>query len=277
MFKTLTRLYIVATPIGNLGDISARAISVLSDVDLIAAEDTRHTGSLLKHLNISTEMMRLDDHSERTSLDRVIHRLHGGDAVALVSDAGTPLISDPGYLLVKACVSAGIEVVPIPGPSAVTAALSASGLPTDKFVFEGFLSAKSVARKTRLEALAGEPRTLVLFEAPHRILACLTAIAEVMGDNRVVCVCRELTKTFEQIVTSPVVELVHRVESGDIPTKGEFVVIIAGSADEATFDHDELLQALLAELSPSRAAAVAAGLTGQPKKRLYERALALKA
>ncbi|MFT7222441.1 MAG: 16S rRNA (cytidine1402-2'-O)-methyltransferase [Candidatus Azotimanducaceae bacterium] len=277
MVDLLTRLYVVATPIGNLGDISSRAITVLGDVALIAAEDTRHTGQLLKHLGVATPMMRLDDHSERQSMAKIVQRVLAGENVALVSDAGTPLISDPGYLLVNACMEAGIEVVPIPGPSSVTTALSVSGLPTDKFVFEGFLSSKATARREQLKALLGEPRTMVLFEAPHRIEASVKTLAEVFGDDRLLCICRELTKTYEQIVSRPLGELVRMLNAGEIPSKGEFVLVLAGAQSDTSFDADRLLRALLAELPPARAAAVAAGLTDHTRKTLYDRAMVIKA
>lgn len=277
MVDLLTRLYVVATPIGNLGDISSRAVTVLGDVALIAAEDTRHTGQLLKHLGLTTPMMRLDDHSERQSMAKIVQRALGGESVALVSDAGTPLISDPGYLLVNACMEAGIEVVPVPGPSSVTTALSVSGLPTDRFVFEGFLSSKSKARREQLKALVGERRTMVLFEAPHRIEASVKALAEVFGDDRLLCICRELTKTYEQIVSRPVGELVRMLESGEIPSKGEFVLVLAGAESDTALDADRLLRALLAEMPPARAAAVAAGLTDHTRNTLYERAMVIKA
>lgn len=276
MVDLLTRLYVVATPIGNLGDISSRAITVLGDVALIAAEDTRHTGQLLKYLGVTTPMMRLDDHSERQSMAKIVQRALGGENVALVSDAGTPLISDPGYLLVNACMEAGIEVVPVPGPSSVTTALSVSGLPTDKFVFEGFLSSKATARREQLKALLGEPRTMVLFEAPHRIGASVKALAEVFGDDRLLCICRELTKTYEQIVSRPLGELVRMLEAGEIPSKGEFVLVLAGAESDTSFDADHLLRALLAELPPARAAVVAAGLTDHTRKTLYDRAMVIK-
>jgi len=276
MVDLLTRLYVVATPIGNLGDISSRAVTVLGDVALIAAEDTRHTGQLLKHLGLTTPMMRLDDHSERQSMAKIVQRALGGESVALVSDAGTPLISDPGYLLVNACMEAGIEVVPVPGPSSVTTALSVSGLPTDRFVFEGFLSSKSKARREQLKALVGERRTMVLFEAPHRIEASVRALAEVFGDDRLLCICRELTKTYEQIVSRPVGELVRMLELGEIPSKGEFVLVLAGAESDTSLDADRLLRALLVEMPPARAAAVAAGLTDHTRNTLYDRAMVIK-
>jgi len=276
MVDLLTRLYVVATPIGNLGDISSRAVTVLGDVALIAAEDTRHTGQLLKHLGLTTPMMRLDDHSERQSMAKIVQRALGGESVALVSDAGTPLISDPGYLLVNACMEAGIEVVPVPGPSSVTTALSVSGLPTDRFVFEGFLSSKSKARREQLKALVGERRTMVLFEAPHRIEASVRALAEVFGDDRLLCICRELTKTYEQIVSQPVGELVRMLELGEIPSKGEFVLVLAGAESDTSLDADRLLRALLVEMPPARAAAVAAGLTDHTRNTLYDRAMVIK-
>ena len=272
----MSTLYIVATPIGNLDDISARAAEVLAAVDMIACEDTRRTGQLLKHLSVSTRMMALHDHNEEQLSSGLIEAMTEGQSVALVSDAGTPLISDPGYHLVRLCHSAGISVVPVPGPSAVMAALSAAGIPTDRFTFEGFVPAKKNARQNYFRALKSEPRTMVMFEAPHRIEESLRSLVQEMGGDRVMTVCRELTKTYEQIIQAPIDELLNQVVTGEIPAKGEFALVMSGSPDAVVPDVDQLLAALLQELSPSKAAAVAATLTDHPKSVLYERALALK-
>lgn len=270
-------LYVVATPIGNLEDLTPRAQKVLSAVSVIAAEDTRRTGLLLAQLGIEAELMPLHDHNESVATERVLHRLKGGDEVAIVSDAGTPLISDPGYQLVRACHAEKIQVVPVAGVSSVAAALSAAGLPTDRFAFEGFLPAKKKAREAKLESLRDTTVTNIFFEAPHRIKQSVQSIVEIMGEKRELAICRELTKTYEQIVTGTAGELLNQLETGVIPHKGEFVLVLRGSgpSDEA-MDVDELLSALLDELSPSRAASVAAKVTTHGKNDLYNRALQLK-
>jgi len=256
---------------------------VLSAVDVIAAEDTRRTGSLLNHAGIGSgerqaELIPLHDHNESASTARVLEHLENGRDVAVVSDAGTPLISDPGYQLVRACHEAGIAVVPVAGPSSVAAALSVAGLPTDRFAFEGFLPAKQQGREARLSALRNSEVTNVFFEAPHRIVQFVQSVVNVMGAEREMSLCRELTKNFEQIVTGPAGDLLAQLESGAIPVKGEFVVLLrASESSHNELDADSLLMALLEELSPSRAAAVAAKVTGHPKSELYERALNLKA
>lgn len=272
----LSTLYVVATPIGNLGDISQRAIEVLTSVDAIAAEDTRHTGKLLSEFSISSKLIALHDHNEDQSTARIIQMLEGGQSIAIVSDAGTPLISDPGYHLVNQCLSRGVNVVAVPGPSSVTAALSIAGMPTNRFSFEGFVPAKDVARREFLSNLKYETRTQVFFESPHRISDTLQAMVEIMGPERQMSLCRELTKTFEQVVLASVGEISERIGSGDIPSKGEFVLVLRGSDEVLAVDADHLLQTLLAELSPSKAASVAAKVTDLSKSDLYERALALK-
>lgn len=269
-------LYVVATPIGNLGDLSKRAAEILAGVDIVAAEDTRRTGQLLSRLGIQAKLIPLHDHNEVESTERLLKLLDQGKEVAVVSDAGTPLISDPGYQLVRACRARGIAVVPVPGPSSVTAALSVAGLPTHRFTFEGFVPAKQKARREFFEGLKHEARTMVLFEAPHRIVDCLGAIQAVMGGSRNISLCRELTKTFEQVTTGTVDELVAELASGSVPAKGEFVIVLSGSDQTTNVDADALLIALGSELSPSKAAAIAARLTNLSKAQLYDRALVLK-
>ena len=211
--STAGTLYVVATPIGNLDDISARALKILSSVALIAAEDTRHSVRLLQHFGINTPLAACHEHNERDEGNRFITRLQAGDSVALISDAGTPLISDPGYHLVRQARAAGIAVVPVPGACALIAALSAAGLPSDRFIFEGFLPAKAVGRKARLSQLKEEPRTLIFYEAPHRILECLQDMESVFGAERPALLARELTKTFETLKGLPLAELRAFVES----------------------------------------------------------------
>lgn len=243
---------------------------------VIAAEDTRHTGKLLAEFSISSKLIALHDHNEDRSTARIIQMLEDGQSVAIVSDAGTPLISDPGYHLVNQCLSTGIDVVAVPGPSSVTAALSIAGMPTNRFSFEGFVPAKTLARREFLTNLKFETRTQVFFESPHRINETLRAMAEIMGPRRQLSLCRELTKTFEQVVLASVGELSKRIDSGDIPSKGEFVLVLRGSDESLAVNADHLLQTLLAELSPSKAASVAAKVTDLSKSDLYDRALVLK-
>ena len=272
-------LYIVATPIGNLDDISRRALQVLETVPLIAAEDTRHSRKLLTHYGIEARLFALHEHNERFAAEKLLRMLLGGDDVALVSDAGTPLISDPGFYLVRAARQAGIRVVPLPGPSACIAALSVAGLPTDRFVFEGFLPARSAARKQRLSELASEKRTLVFYESSHRICESLADMAENMGSERQATVARELTKTFETIRGGSLAELVNWVQADSNQQKGEFVVILQGApARSSDIDEtvEQVLTILLAELPLKQAASLAAKITGLPKNRLYEAGLAIK-
>ena len=273
----LSELFVIATPIGNLKDLSARAIEVLGHVSLIAAEDTRRTGQLLSEHGIATKMVSYHAHNEETAITRVLDTLDAGDNVALVSDAGTPLISDPGFPLVRECLRRGIKVVPIPGPSAVIAALSVAGIATNQFSFEGFVSTKEKARREKYSKLAGEERTMVFFEAPHRILASLKDLQVAVGADRVVTICRELTKTFEQIKSGPVSALVTAIESGDIPAKGEFVFVVTGNpAGGSVQVDDRLLVELLKELPPTKASSIVAKLSGEPKAEVYQRALAHK-
>jgi 16S rRNA (cytidine1402-2'-O)-methyltransferase len=275
-------LYIVATPIGNLGDIGSRAAEILSEVDLIAAEDTRHSGKLLKALGINAPLTSLHEHNERHAMASVLSRLESGEAVALISDAGTPLISDPGFPLVREARLRGIKVVPVPGPSAVICALSAAGLPTDRFLFEGFPPRTSSARKRRFEKLRRENATLVFYESPHRVLETLEDMAAVFRPARRAVLARELTKLHETFIDAPLGELVERVRNDADQQKGEIVLLVEGAgepdADNETvgFDIERLLAVLVKELPLKRAAAVAAELTGLRKNDLYARALALK-
>ncbi len=271
-------LYVVATPIGNLEDISARALRVLREVDCIAAEDTRHTGRLLRHFDIDKPLFSLHEHNERGRLEQIVARLRKGQSVALASDAGTPLISDPGFPLVRELRRQGLPVIPIPGPSSLLAALSVAGLPTDRFVFEGFLPAKTAARRERLRALVREERTLVFFEASHRIAETLADLAAEFGGERPAVIARELTKRFEEIQGAPIGDLVMWLEVDVNRQRGEFVLVVQGAAVASEVDTPEnrrLLAALLSELPVSRAVVVAAKLTGLRKKPLYDLALTL--
>lgn len=273
-------LYIVATPIGNLADISQRAADVLGRVDCIAAEDTRHSQRLLQVLGIQKPMLALHEHNERERCSQVIERLKGGESIALVSDAGTPLISDPGFVLVRAARAEALTVTPVPGPCAITTALSAAGLPTDRFTFEGFLPAKRKARADALVALKKEARTLVFYEAPHRIRETVAEISAVMGGDREVVLARELTKTFETFYSGTALEVEALLAADDYAERGEYVVMIAGAQVEteeaALVDADRLLEVLLAELPVKIAAKMAAEVTGLSRNELYQRALALK-
>ncbi|GAA0912300.1 16S rRNA (cytidine(1402)-2'-O)-methyltransferase [Rothia nasimurium] len=265
-------LYVVATPIGHRDDISARAIETLRKVAVIAAEDTRHTRPLLQHLGIDTPLVALHDHNERTAVDALVERLRQGDDVALVSDAGTPLISDPGFRLVRAVRAAGLKASPVPGPSAVVAALSVAGLPSDRFIFEGFLPAKGGARRSRLTELAGESRTLIFYESSHRIVECLEDMREVFGAAREAVMARELTKLFETVLGAPLGELVERVTADPNQQKGEFVVMVAGreaGEDERLAEGLRVFGILKEELPPAKAAKLAAAITGAPRKALY--------
>lgn len=270
-------LYVVATPIGNLGDISARAREILAGASVVAAEDTRHSGRLLRELGLERPLVSLHEHNERARVGEILARLRAGERIALVSDAGTPLVSDPGYLLVAAAVEAGIDVVPVPGPSAAIAALSASGLPCDRFCFEGFLPARAAARRRRLAELAAEPRTLVLYEAPHRIAECLADLAAACGGARRACVAREITKRFETFYRGSLDQLRDRAKSDPDLARGESVVIVEGApeAEPSVAKLDETLAVLLRHLPPSAAAAAAASLTGLRRGDAYARALVL--
>ncbi|MGH8189388.1 MAG: 16S rRNA (cytidine(1402)-2'-O)-methyltransferase, partial [Steroidobacteraceae bacterium] len=258
-------LYVVATPIGNLGDLTPRARDVLGSVDLIAAEDTRHTGQLLQACSISTQLTSLHEHNEARRSPELIAMLEQGKSIALVADAGTPLISDPGFDLVAAARRAGVPVVAVPGPCAAIAALSIAGLPTDRFVFEGFLPAKSAARTARLELLASEARTMVFYEAPHRLAEVLEDMAAVFGADRKASVSRELTKRFETSYGDTLARLVETAQRDPDMARGEIVLIVSGNAapaDSPALEATRELRALLEELPPSRAARIAAHLTG---------------
>lgn len=274
----LGSLYVVATPIGNLDDISARALTILRSVALIAAEDTRHSARLMQHFGIGTPLAACHEHNERDQGGRFLARLLAGDDVALISDAGTPLISDPGYHLVRQARAAGIAVVPVPGACALIAALSAAGLPSDRFIFEGFLPAKAAGRRARLELVKEEPRTLIFYEAPHRILECLQDMQMVFGDERPALLARELTKTFETLKGMPLAELAAWVAADSNQQRGECVVLVAGwqapEGDEAvSAEAMRVLNLLLAEMPLKRAAALAAEITGVRKNLLYQVAL----
>jgi len=271
-------LFIVATPIGNLEDLSPRARQTLADVDLIAAEDTRHTGRLLSHFSIRTPLFALHDHNEDKVVESLISDLADGKSIALVSDAGTPLISDPGYRLVSTAHSRSIRVAPIAGASAATAALSAAGLPTDRFCFEGFLPAKQKARKDRLAELSRETRTIVLYESVHRIRASMADLVDEFGPSRNAFLGRELTKMHEQCVQATLSELLRQLDDGTIVAKGEFVIIVTGADDEQTssLDVDRLLIELAEKLPGKDVAKLVARVTGESRNSLYERLLALK-
>ncbi len=270
------RLWIVATPIGNLDDLSPRAREVLRAVALVAAEDTRHSAPLLAHAGSHARTLALHEHNEREQAERVVERLLAGDDVALVSDAGTPLISDPGFRLVRAAREAGCEVSPVPGPCAAIAALSVAGIASDRFVFEGFLPAKAAARRERLQALASEARTLILYESSHRIVEALADLVAVFGPMRAATLARELTKLFETVIAAPLADLHARVLADPNQQRGEFVLVIAGAegdAADATLAEGRRVFALLREeLPPARAAKLAAAITGAPRKALYETA-----
>jgi 16S rRNA (cytidine1402-2'-O)-methyltransferase len=275
------RLFVVATPIGNLGDFSARAQETLQACQWIAAEDTRHTGVLLKRFGIQTPQLSLHDHNEGARSIEIIARLQKGDSVALVSDAGTPAISDPGFELVRAAAAAGIEIIAIPGPCAAIAALSIAGLPTDRFCFEGFLPARAAARRERLAALAGETRTLVLYESPHRIVEVIEDCAAAFGESRNATVVREATKLHETAYRGSLQQLLATARTDADFARGEIVLLIAGAPQaDAALGRDEALDralaVLLKELPLKQAAALAARLTGARDNEAYRRALELK-
>lgn len=271
-------LYVVATPIGNLGDLSPRARQVLASVDLIAAEDTRHTRQLLQACGIEANLTSLHEHNEAQRSRALLARVQSGESLALVSDAGTPLVSDPGYELIATAHAHSVPVVAVPGPCAAIAALSIAGLPTDRFIFEGFLPARSAARKARLEALCIEQRTIVLYEAPHRLADTLADLIERFGRERPARLCRELTKRFETTYGGTLAELGERLAQDPDMSRGEMVLIIGGNpqaSSSAAFSADQVLRTLLAELPPSQAARIASRLTGEKRSELYERALQL--
>jgi 16S rRNA (cytidine1402-2'-O)-methyltransferase len=265
-------LWVVATPIGNLDDLGARAIAVLGRVDVIAAEDTRHSRVLLAHHGIGTPLVALHEHNERAAVDGLIERLRNGADVALISDAGTPLVSDPGFRLVRAAREAGLRVAPVPGACAAIAALSVAGLPSDRFVFEGFLPPKATARRTRLHMLAGESRTLIFYESSHRIVDTLRDLAEVFGATREAVVARELTKLYETVLSAPLGQLVERVAAEADQQRGEFVLVVEGTDDAGArlAEGRRVFELLRSELAPARAAKLAAAISGAPRKALYE-------
>ena len=265
-------LHVVATPIGNLADLSPRALDTLRAVDAICAEDTRHTRRLLAHFGVDRPLLALHEHNEAEVAARLVARLAAGESLALVSDAGTPLVSDPGFRLVSAAREAGIRVSPVPGPSAIIAALSVAGLPSDRFTFEGFLPAKASARRERLASLAGETRTLVFYESSHRIADALADCVAAFGAERPAVLARELTKLFETVLDGRLGELQAAVEADANQRKGEFVLLVGGVGDdaEAKVVQGRLLYAkLAAHLPPSTAAKLAAEISGAPRKELY--------
>lgn len=273
-------LYVVATPIGHLDDMTPRAITMLREVDVVAAEDTRHSAPLLRHFDIETPLIALHEHNEREQSGRLVARMRSGERVALISDAGTPLLSDPGYHLVRAAHEADVRVVPVPGACAAIAALSVSGLPTDRFTFEGFLPTKSAARRMRLAELQMEPRTLIFYEAPHRIVEMLRDMAELFGDSREAVLARELTKLYETVHKAPLAELAAWVRADADQRKGEIVVLVRGAearpSDVLSEEARRVLHLLLAALPLKQAVSLAAEITGERRNRLYEFAISLQ-
>lgn len=274
------RLYVVATPIGNLGDMSPRACEVLRGAALIAAEDTRHSASLLRHFGIQTPLVSFHDHNDRRRTPQLVTRLEAGESIALISDAGTPAISDPGFELVAAAAAAGVEIVAVPGPCALVAALTVAALPTDRFCFEGFLPARGSARRARLEALRGEARSIVLYESPHRIGETLADCRDCFGLERRASVARELTKLHETVYRGSLGELAARAASDPDFARGEIVIVLAGAppraADAGAAELERVLGVLLAELPLKQAARLAAQLLGLRDNEAYKRALQLK-
>ncbi len=273
-------LYIVATPIGNLGDMSPRAVEILKGADLIAAEDTRHSRPLLRHFGIATPLFSLHEHNEHEAKNRIVKRLQQGDTVALISDAGTPLISDPGYPLVRECHRLGLAVSPVPGPNAAVSALSVSGLPTDRFLFEGFPERTRKARKERLEALRDDQRTLVFYESGHRIRESLRDMEEVFGPQRPAVLARELTKLYETVLSGTLDELGRILDQDPDQHKGEFVLLVGGAEGrpegELSPEAERILRILLHDLPVKQAAALAARISGEKKNLLYQFAISLK-
>jgi 16S rRNA (cytidine1402-2'-O)-methyltransferase len=274
-------LYIVATPIGNLDDLSIRAKKILQSVDLIAAEDTRYTRRLLEHYAIDTRTIAYHEHSSDAQTNALLSEIEGGKSIALVSDAGTPLISDPGYPLVSEARNRGVRVVPVVGACALIAALSASGLPSDHFCFEGFLPSKKGARRSALSALKNESRTLVFYEAPHRIQACLADAAEIFGEGREAVLARELTKTFETFIPGTIATIQAVIANDPMQLKGEMVMMFRGKKIDAKTaildaEAERVLKLLMVELPTNKAAALAAKITGIEKRQLYDHAVSLK-
>ena len=265
-------LYVVATPIGNLGDLSPRAREVLSQVAAICAEDTRHTRQMLSAFGLERPLIAVHEHNEAEIAGRLVERLHKGESLALVSDAGTPLVSDPGYRLVREVRAAGLKVSPLPGPCAAIAALSVAGIPSDRFCFEGFLPAKSAARRERLRLLASETRTLVFYESGHRIQESLADFIAVFGPEREAVLARELTKLFETVLGQSLGELQKKVEADPDQRRGEFVLVLRGAGEDgsaALAEGRRLYEKLSKHLAPSQAAKLAAELSGAPRKALY--------
>lgn len=273
-------LYVVATPIGNLEDFSTRAVRILSDVDVIAAEDTRHSAKLLQHYGIRTKVVNIHEYNERAQTPRLMEMLNAGKSIALISDAGTPLLSDPGFHLVRAARAAGISIIPIPGPCAAVAALSVAGLPTDRYVFEGFPPPRAAARRSAFESLRHEPRTTVFYESSHRVVESLADMVAAFGPERPAVLARELTKKFETVRSGTLAELHAYVRDHADEQLGEFVVLVKGAPEsdraDADADADRVLRVLLEDLPLKEAVKLAARLTGNRKNRLYDRALALK-
>ena len=272
-------LFIVATPIGNLDDITFRAFEVLKSVDFVLAEDTRHSKKLLSHLDISKPIRAFHEHNEREKTKAIISEIYSGKSIALISDAGTPLISDPGYFLVAQAKKEGLKVVPIPGPTALITALSASGLASESFTFLGFLPSKQTARVKLLIGLVGRTETIIFYESPKRVLATLTDMQTIFGDSREVCLAKELTKAFETIHTGSIPNLIEYLTIDQNHQKGEFVILISATNKidlaEAEIQLDSLLPILCAEMGTSKAAKIAAKITGIDKKKCYKRAMDL--
>jgi len=268
------KLWVVATPIGNLDDLSVRAREILCNADLIAAEDTRHSAALLKHIGSGVRTFALHDHNEREASEQLVRRLRDGATIALISDAGTPLVSDPGYRLVRAARDAGIVVSPVPGPCAAIAGLSIAGLASDRFVFEGFLPAKSPARRAQLETLRADTRTLIFYESSHRIAEALDDVATVFGGERRAVIARELTKLFETVLAGTLAELAACLAADSNQRRGEFVLLVAGADEDADAarlaEGRRVFDLLRRELPPSRAAKIAAEISGASRKLLYD-------
>ena len=275
-------LYVVATPVGNLRDLTLRALDILGSVDVIAAEDTRVTGVLLRHYGIATRPLALHEHNEAARAGEIVSMLDGGRSVALVSDAGTPGVSDPGARLVRSVGDAGFHVVPIPGASAAIAAFSVAGLRAERFIFLGFLAGSTKAQRELLTALAHLPFALVIYEAPHRVRATIDRLAEALGGDRALVIAREITKKFETIARMPLADAAHWFAADPNHARGEFVLLVdapaplEGATQASEPDAQRLLAALVTELSPARAARVAAVATGLPREKLYAQAIALK-
>lgn len=277
-------LYVVATPIGNLADITRRAVETLENVDWIAAEDTRHSRPLLQALGINQTLISLHEHNELQRSEQLLYKLKNGENGALISDAGTPLINDPGYHLVKLLRDEGVNVVPLPGPSAVITALSAAGLPTDRFTYEGFLPARASKRLANLESLGNEVRTLVFYESPHRLMDCLQSMLMAFGDDREIVVARELTKKFEQFVSGNLKDVYGYFEENSDKVRGEFVLMLKGAPEQsrsegeaALIEQDKMIQVMLKQSLPvKQISEIIAELTGEKKKTIYQRVLELK-